>query len=1554
MLLPKFISKLKSNCNLLLIKCITLIFLCIPLNNAQASGATYTIPMWCGSDPGTFCTPYFYTHMWVGTATSSTLFVPTITVYYDTLAGYIGYKGSVTLGSSGNNCDYIGATRFCARMADINDYGNNFACDSAGNSCIYNSSNSGCESTSCSITDMDDVNTGIQTCTVGDTYSVLGGESENYNQTYYCNNGGFYSNCCPGCRNVCSMRICAYQDPAASDDPLEQCDDIVDCMGSSSTSSNSLMPYFENEQTAYKATFGNEIYFNNVGGDNVGCVDVPLGPYPPPYCDPIIGSTPAVSVIDICDYSPEYELSQTTNDTGDVGNYEQISTSNEVCELSTVSGTPSASAPAYNVFEQPIARLYFNNALNICSSTYQLPNPPPPSGNDTCVQITSNLTPQEIWQNNESLIPVCSTTPGVSTENCVVFPSGRTTGPSGSSTQLGSDYQYFRTYFNEPGGSTPLSYGSDIASELSLFGIYDALYDDISDQNLSYSYTSTGTGSSGSSSYTFTNQYGTKYDYGTITLYDYEGDVRTYGAFIDLGCDPYLQAGTTGPGDGSQLCIDEINETSGNTPIGCYDRPWMFPPTVSDCRDYSSCSYDSSVNISDQPRISVSIGGTSLPNGTTTPVVTGVIGVDILSETAPVTFCVLDDNHSTAQQASDSTAITTASNICTQTTTTTNNLSPCTLYQSNIFSAYITDDINYSTTSDPSATNGTKTPYTTGEQYTGGMQYNDYIYCRGATQICLSGYNNSLKTVITKMVATTTNGTTTYAPSTILTDRIIPPYAIGETYPLSNTALYNPSVNNYYSGASTTNTYIGYYDSTAGTYIPGPGCPSAINTTENGITCCVSTDETTCSSNQTVTTYPASLICTCTNSTGESYSCDNTICNTLYQEVISTSVDGTTTTTTTSVDGVTISTTNTTTSGTGSSTGGVVTNYQIAGNYTAYTTSNSDDMPSPWTNCTYSNGVTLCPVEDDNGNPLFGVRELTAMELNLCVPLLTPYCDAIDSTDGYTETNGYATWDQTAAGATDTGVCIGKAKESGRVSPTRSCVYQDTTSNGEPVLYPNGCPQYTQVWGAVTNPCYVAPPWWPGTFLAGNANYQGAIINQFSVAYDYRSEISSSKYLTPKSTNADPFNLFSGAYNTQYSSSSVTTTSKTSTPIAPEPWNSCYGSCKKDGDGTAANYARTITDGDQEMLYLTQAQWFDLWNVNNDMEWLLASPDNSANDGCYVYSLCTAVDDSGNCTAANINANFAGITPAMKICKYQDNVSFALVDLGTYNSTTQTYAYATDYTNDHYLMQSNIIAYRNYISSGSSNVSVNNWCDSSSEDTTTSTYLSNNISDKTSKYDTRINNGIVVARAGFGSTSTDYDDSGTLPTSFVQCNAEKCGSCTSGSCTYQESVSIGYNFDHYYQGKHKDSNGITKHTTCNYYNPSTTAGSTGTSYKSSGSMDTYSTNTTNYYYTINPLAIFSNNMTLSSSQKASSYLLSSTFDSSYDYYYTPNSTSIWLPKYCDDDTNEHDYCTMSVVINSYTPGNSAANTAMFLWSSPTSYNITNGTVSFGSYGQPNE
>ena len=360
--------------------------------------------------------------------------------------------------------------------------------------------------------------------------------------------------------------------------------------------------------------------------------------------------------------------------------------------------------------------------------------------------------------------------------------------------------------------------------------------------------------------------------------------------------------------------------------------------------------------------------------------------------------------------------------------------------------------------------------------------------------------------------------------------------------------------------------------------------------------------------------------------------------------------------------------------------------------------------------------------------------------MGLCAPINQPSCPAISHLNinsAGAEDDGYANWPTTQLGNNNiniTGTCIDGAVQLNG-PPTRSCTFIDTgyeqISNGSSIV--NGCPTYKIAYGPITNPC-VLPPiplWWPSMFLT-NTNYQGAIFNHFNINYTY---YNNNKFI-PRFSNYDQHGqqpeqwIDNVSYNSCHDYKLYTTTTVLDglRPVTTQTPN--Y---------SLSNTPRKYKNGDQEMLFLTSQQWNSLWHDNN-LSWILTTPSNlpaganySDYNGCKVYDVTD-----------NISATLNGITVGMKICKYNDNISFSLVD--TTNCS------AMDYTCNKYIMQSNII---DYYGNGSD---VN---------------VTNNTGGK------YINHGIVVNRNGFPGGATYAG--GNLPEGFR-------------SISTPESIDIDYDF----------------------------------------------------------------------------------------------------------------------------------------------------------------
>lgn len=1354
----------------------------------------------------------------VSQPSDSTLFNPTIEVKRVETVSSIQCTDTFKLTASECKFDSTGLYRYCARYTEPDEYGNDYACNTT------------------------------------DAVYVNGEEVEpaTINCNYDSDGNSTGADDCPGCRCQCTQRVCAYNDPQGMDglgpdyyEPnygtIGQFDNTSDddyrycCIDPPLT--YNYQPYHKNTDNPCCGLNGCNLWGSNPCGDgtqpdgkvingtadHVGCVDIPLGPYPPPLCDPIQGQTPGAVDINICQYSPEYELDSDDPNYPD-GNYKQTSVAcsdgspscDTVCELSTTSGNSSDDA-VYSTFEKPLVRVFFASTLPLCPSDYVTPSTTPT--NDTCVQfLNSTLTAEQIWKDKKSLIPVCDY--GSTGPDCFSFPSQRETGPSGSSTTFGTDYKYFKTYYNVFGSSVvsdtdtmpygDYSYGdSSSTTTVSLAGLYDSYYEDMTDNF---------------------NMSSDPADAYTVDIVDYTSLTRKLVSYLNLGEDDGE--------DGMTLCAYEDSDTMDDLDtIVCVDRPKMFAPTVYPCLYPEDCEYPSSMKPYEQPRIDFDVG---------TPAKSGIIGIDIPDDTATQTFCVMDDYYTTA--ATESSA---------------DNTDPCTVYKAKIFSAYLTDDNNYELTGDDDGT-VTPDPDPTTGTYTGGMQYVDNIYCRGATKICLTGYNSS-KLVVSKIVPLTTydsngNATTTNVASNLISDRVIPPPPADgeeETYPLPDDILYNSTDNDWISSSSqpVTTTYFGYLTgdpdadpNDPDSYIPQSYC----NTGEES-----SADYIMCTANGTIpdidTDTPSDDIsCTCSNSTSSSYSCTNSQCQLVWSK--------TTSSNTQTLEG-----------------------YQYTDPTTGTTSYYSSDQ--------------------------YMTRVLNVMELGQCVDAAKPFCDAVTGeteNSSTAEANGYANWPQTYVNDnTEYTACVeGTQPQQDRSSgtavdiiPTRYCRYIDQyNSDGTTATQPNGCPEYTIAFDYVENPCAKAslPFWWPSEFLKNKPSLQGAIFNQFNVAPPYED------IFVPKNANYNPYDVQS--INLGDSSTWV------------EDWytTSSYNSCKSYGSSrTTSNTTRGYTDGDQEMLYLTETNWRSLWN-GQDLTWLLV--DDDSNNGCYVYDLGTNVNVNNN-TINRINNGTLKV--GMKICKYYNKISFSLVDLA-YNSRT-------DYQNIAYIMQSNIISYDAYTTQSAT-------APDHSGGFVPSTQLNNVVPNRKDKYHTYLNHGIVVDKNGFDPFETEEVVPGPPPSDFV-------------AMVTPEKIQTNFYFTAVYRyttRSCKDSLCTSKKT--NYYYDY--------SYSTPYSCDPITSNNSptcalsQYRDAINYSDPDSSNR-----ENISKYLPGPTNIDPFNYTSSDDSNSYLSRMYfyaCYNGGNKSDSwpyqsdCAQTVSVgSSYTYGNSARNANMFLWSSDKSYDVCN-------------
>jgi hypothetical protein len=521
----------------------------------------------------------------------------------------------------------------------------------------------------------------------------------------------------------------------------------------------------------------------------------------------------------------------------------------------------------------------------------------------------------------------------------------------------------------------------------------------------------------------------------------------------------------------------------------------------------------------------------------------------------------------------------------------------------------------------------------------------------------------------------------------------------------------------------------------------------------------------------------------------------------------------------------------------------------------------------------YTDGINQYLLSDGYG---YGERGLNSLEQGLCADIVQPSCTTI-TTPGVND--GGATWPTANVGQTVNGTCLSGSKTANGKAPTRNCMFQD-----DGTYQSNGCPNSGGIaFSSVTNACNASvPTWWPSEFLYANNKFQGAIINQFNVRPDYMSKV------VPRAANVNPLKA-------NGNSAVLVSPGKT------EPWvasPSSSNSCKDSYSINVDLAPRSYTDSDQEMLFITQANWRNIWNYDfdgdgilNDLTWLLAASDK--NNGCYVYNVNNY-----------LNATISKATAGLKICKSGNKVSFSLVDLSVNSSKS--------YTNNAYMMQSNIIAY-DQISTASAGYD---------NSLPAKTNVTNSAGGAT--YQLFINHGFVINTTGFNNTSSTALARNT-PIGFVSINTP-------------ESVEVDYALTGIYDYSTSKGN-YTRYT----------------NYTSSGGQ--------NYQGDFSPadpvqistcaLAVYRKGVNYSSSVSSLDYFAipstlnyssgSRTYPSSYSipyisslYLYTTynggNSGSSW-PR--------QNNCYMDIAVKNYVAGNSAINPSMFLWSSPTNYNVCN-------------
>ena len=1385
----------------------------------------------------------FFNSWSVSEVSASTAFLPQISVTNKFMAFCVGYEATLVLHGYGQ-CGFISLFRVCSRVTLPCEHGNNFCCN-----------NSSCAA----------------------------------------------SDSCPNCALQQDTRICAFGDPMFPADATDTkpggmpfheetvvpsnipSGDSLIILGAFIFTAGLLVPGLG--QGAMLIGAGLMLAggimellqfitskINYVVTSNHGCVDIPLAPSPPPYCSQIPGYIPQASVMSLCQQSPDfsnnilannyqnYTYASSITTSPSYPSNTQISTQDMNCEISSYNN-----ASLYSTFENPAVRISFDNPIPACKDGY--------SGKfDTCIFTRSLNDPLSIWYNSKNLLPVCT---GSITSNCIVFPSGITPNAKfrplynmTNTSSLGIDGAS-GTNVNFSVLSTYPNWLSSISSSLIFSGINYSNFIDASPGNL-------------------------------VSITDYTGIRRKFVVYLNDKGDKVCVAERVG---NSTEAVYISTPPSADIPLApnCVDRPAIsqkpiitacnstgtnncsYPNSFSTASCYTSatCPFSGTKNLATSPRIMFSIGQT-------TPK-TGVIEVDTAipytgsyspTYQNPTASCVVDD---VSASNSSSGKITYSGRNCS-------------LYGYNVFTAYVTDIYNQTQKNLNSSNQNISPSYATVNLNNAGAQFANGFYCRGATQICLDGYSDPTKIVVAKVIANnlysssgSTSGTmATYNASNITSDRVIPPYNSSNPNEIL-TRFFDPTTQYQKTSQSQSRVAIGTYDSTNKLYIENSYCTADVNNycQANGTPSLDAPVSTTCicrgtSGNCTINGCDQAFVTYQTNNPIEigqyvngsysknsyctqssDYSCQapciatgncpspfnptNASCK-CYQNCDNNCKPGTLT----SSGYCTIS----------------GCEYAFQPSYSSSFTSSSYFVSSSGKSYPIS-GSASCPNQysTSSGGSCYQTREANPIELGLCSPIPQPSCPQINyenASDSGAAKDGYANWPNIVLGSANlnvTGTCITGTTQSRSGPPTRSCTYVDNgfeqiaNSSGNGTL--DGCPKYTVAYGTVTNPCLTMPLWWPSQFLV-NKDFKGAIFNHFNINYDYVNVIK------PYSNNYSQYGK------------------------AKEDWvlDSNPNSCQYNYTYHMGVY-RKDADGDQEMLFIRAEYWNKFLNDRyDDLKWLFATEKNipsgasySNYNGCYVYYINDYISVS---TTRDIKIG-------MKICKFNDYISFSLVDLSANPNKS--------YRNNAYIMQSNILDYLG-------NTAVNNYA------------LNNQAGGRF------INHGIVIYRPGFelsNSSSTSFD-SAPPPSDFIPIQTP-------------ESIDLTYN---YYNESQSIQSGERSTLLCNFTKYLTRSGTPGCALAMHRASISYpypygntvaptcSAGTCNFFNPTGYYVPIANN----SKNTGKTYSLNNTDNYGNYYYYTGN--KYW--------SNLQGYkCAAKIMIDNYVYGNSANNPSMFYWTSPNNY-----------------
>lgn len=359
----------------------------------------------------------------------------------------------------------------------------------------------------------------------------------------------------------------------------------------------SLAQFNQNTLVSILKEFGQ---LNKTVSSRLGCVQIALGPFPPPYCNPLILTTGRPSIEQICP--------TVTSDTALCNSSESVCLQNDpnditkclLCRLSSTEDAPCVDSAIVNNAIQNTVRIGFNKITPVCSGAGSYTT-------DQCVNLS--ITSASMAHNTYSdLIP-----PGLIVNSPALIPgSGQTGFRAVYGTMMSGSIELSGSY----NPSLPDCVSSSILNSTQCQTIYGINAGNFVDLSLIFP--------------AIENGYNTNtLSATTPAILDPSGMMRTFTAAItrleepndsiakSLGIitladsnDPTSITSPTQTTD--QICVFDVTNISSPVAVGCVNRGLPPKPLVSSCNGYSTItaggvSVACPVNDNNNPAIVVSL-----------------------------------------------------------------------------------------------------------------------------------------------------------------------------------------------------------------------------------------------------------------------------------------------------------------------------------------------------------------------------------------------------------------------------------------------------------------------------------------------------------------------------------------------------------------------------------------------------------------------------------------------------------------------------------------------------------------------------------------------------------------------------------------------------------------------------------------------------------------------------------------------------------------------------------------------------------------------------------